>query len=50
MLTPEAAKHGTFYLLRGSLRDYQNKALHAWIAHFATLDEDDPLRSAHILC
>jgi hypothetical protein len=31
-LTPEAAKHGTFYLTRESLRNYQNKALHAWIA------------------
>jgi hypothetical protein len=34
MLTPESAKHGTFYLMRESLHNYQNKALHAWIAHW----------------
>jgi len=33
MLTPESAKHGTFYLLGESLRNYQNKARHVWIAH-----------------
>lgn len=38
MLTPEAAKHGTFYLIRESLHNYQNKALHAWIAHWVYQD------------
>ena len=38
MLTPEAAKHGTFYLMRESLRNYQNKALHAWIARWIYQD------------
>ena len=38
MLTPEAAKHGAFYLMRESLRNYQNKALHAWIAHWIYQD------------
>jgi len=34
MLTPEAARHGTSYLMRESLRNYQNRALHAWIARW----------------
>ncbi len=38
MLTPEAAKHGAFYLMRESLRNYQNKALHAWIARWIYQD------------
>ena len=38
MLTPEAARHGTFYLLRGSLRNYQNKALNAWIGRWIYQD------------
>jgi hypothetical protein len=38
MLTPEAAMHGTFYLMRESLRNYQNKALHAWIARWIYQD------------
>ena len=38
MLTPEAAKHGRFYLLRENLRNYQNKALHAWIARWIYQD------------
>jgi type IV secretory pathway TraG/TraD family ATPase VirD4 len=38
MLTPEAARHGTFYLMRESLRNYQNKALHAWIARWIYQD------------
>ena len=38
MLTPEAAKHGAFYLTRESFRNYQNKALHAWIGHWIYQD------------
>jgi hypothetical protein len=38
MLTPESAKHGTFHLFRESLRNYQNKALHVWIAHWIYQD------------
>ena len=38
MLSPEAARHGTFYLMRESLRNYQNKALHAWIARWIYQD------------
>jgi hypothetical protein len=38
MLTPEEAKHGTFYLVRESLHNYQNKALHAWIARWIYQD------------
>ena len=38
MLTPDAAKHGTFYLRRESLRNYQNKTLHAWIARWIYQD------------
>lgn len=33
-LTPEAAQHGTYYLAREPMRSYQNKALHAWLAHW----------------
>ena len=32
-LTPRAAQHGKFVLLREGLRNYQNKALPAWIGH-----------------
>src|SRR5258708_6621091 len=38
MLTPEPARHGTLYLMRESLRNYQNKALHAWIARWIYQD------------
>ena len=38
MLTADAAKHGAFYLMRESLRNYQNKALHAWIARWIYQD------------
>src|SRR6201988_4628227 len=38
MLTPVAARHGTFHLIRESLRNYQNKALHAWIARWIYQD------------
>lgn len=38
MLTPKAAKHGTFYLLRESLHNYQNKTLHVWIARWIYRD------------
>jgi type IV secretory pathway TraG/TraD family ATPase VirD4 len=34
MLTPEAAQHGAFQLTRENLRNYENKTLHAWIAHW----------------
>lgn len=33
-LTPQAAQHGTYYLVREAPRKYPNKALHAWIAHW----------------
>jgi hypothetical protein len=33
-LTPQAAVHGTYYLSREAPRNYQNKVLHAWIAHW----------------
>ena len=32
-LTPQAAIHGTYFLMRESPRNYQNKVIHAWIAH-----------------
>ena len=38
MLTPEASKHGEFFLMREGLRGYQNKPLHAWIAHWIYQD------------
>jgi type IV secretory pathway TraG/TraD family ATPase VirD4 len=38
MLTADAAKHGAFYLMRENLRNYQNKALHAWIARWIYQD------------
>jgi hypothetical protein len=34
MLTPQASQHGTYYLSREPLRNYPNKALHIWIAHW----------------
>src|SRR5580698_1157053 len=34
MLTPQAAVHGTFFLLREAPRSYPNKVLHTWIAHW----------------
>src|ERR1700733_2044507 len=40
-LTPRAAQHGKFVLLREGLRNYQNKALHAWIGHW--IYEDVPV-------
>ena len=33
-LTPQAAQHGTYFLLRESPRQYPNKALNAWISHW----------------
>jgi type IV secretory pathway TraG/TraD family ATPase VirD4 len=33
-LTPQAAIHGTYFLMRESPRSYQNKVIHAWIAHW----------------
>lgn len=33
-LAPQAAQHGTYYLLRETPRRYPNKTLHAWIAHW----------------
>jgi type IV secretory pathway TraG/TraD family ATPase VirD4 len=41
MLTPQAAVHGTYFLLREAPRSYQNKVIHAWIAHW--IYEDVPL-------
>jgi type IV secretory pathway TraG/TraD family ATPase VirD4 len=40
-LTPEAAVHGTYFLMREAPRNYQNKVIHAWIAHW--IFEDVPL-------
>jgi Type IV secretion-system coupling protein DNA-binding domain len=34
MVTPGSSEHGTFFLNREAPRDYQNKVLHAWIAHW----------------
>jgi type IV secretory pathway TraG/TraD family ATPase VirD4 len=34
MLTPQAAVHGTCFLFREAPRSYQNKIIHAWIAHW----------------
>jgi hypothetical protein len=34
ILTPQASQHGTYYLSREPLRNYPNKALHTWIAHW----------------
>jgi type IV secretory pathway TraG/TraD family ATPase VirD4 len=33
-LTPQASVHGTYFLLREGARNYQNKVIHAWIAHW----------------
>jgi len=33
-LTPEAAVHGTYFLMREGPRNFQNKVIHAWIAHW----------------
>ena len=33
-LTPQASVHGTYYLSREAPRNYHNKAIHAWIAHW----------------
>ena len=33
-LTPEAAIHGTYFLMREAPRNYQNEVVHAWIAHW----------------
>ena len=33
-ITPNASAHGLYYLNREALRDYNNKVLHAWIAHW----------------
>jgi type IV secretory pathway TraG/TraD family ATPase VirD4 len=33
-LTPQASVHGTYYLSREVPRNYQNKAIHAWIGHW----------------
>ena len=37
-LTPQASVHGTYYLSREAPRNYQNKAIHAWIAHWIYAD------------
>ncbi len=34
MLTPQVAQNGTNFLYREKSRSYQNKVLHAWIAHW----------------
>ena len=41
MLTPQAAVHGSYFLSREPPRRYQNKVIHAWIAHW--IYEDVPL-------
>src|SRR5208282_2042396 len=33
-LTPQASVHGSYYLAREVPRNYQNKAIHAWIGHW----------------
>jgi type IV secretory pathway TraG/TraD family ATPase VirD4 len=33
MVTPGASEHGLYLLMREAPRDYQNKVLHAWLAH-----------------
>jgi type IV secretory pathway TraG/TraD family ATPase VirD4 len=33
-ITPNASVHGLYYLNREAPRDYNNKVLHAWIAHW----------------
>jgi type IV secretory pathway TraG/TraD family ATPase VirD4 len=33
MVTPQASEHGIYLLIREAPRDYQNKVLHAWLAH-----------------
>ena len=40
-LTSRTAEGGAFFLLREGLRNYQNKALHAWIGHW--IYEDVPV-------
>jgi type IV secretory pathway TraG/TraD family ATPase VirD4 len=37
-LTPQAAQHGAYYLLREPPRMYPNKTLHSWIAHWIYAD------------
>jgi type IV secretory pathway TraG/TraD family ATPase VirD4 len=34
IITPEASEHGTYFLNREAPRDYQNKVIHTWIAHW----------------
>lgn len=34
MLTPQAAVHGAYFLLREAPHSYRNKVIHAWIAHW----------------
>jgi type IV secretory pathway TraG/TraD family ATPase VirD4 len=38
-LTPQASENGKLFLMREGLRSYQNKPLHAWIAHWIFQDE-----------
>ena len=33
-LTPDASVHGTYFLMREAPRNYQNKVIYAWIAHW----------------
>jgi hypothetical protein len=40
-LTPKAAVHGTYFLEREEPRDYPNRTLHAWLAHW--IYEDLPI-------
>jgi len=37
-LTPQAAVHATYFLLREAPRSYPNKVIHAWIAHWIYAD------------
>jgi hypothetical protein len=43
MLSPQSAQNSTYFLVRESLRNYPNRVLHAWLAHW--IYEDIPLLS-----
>ena len=43
MLSPQSAQNGAHFLIRDSLRNYPNRMLHAWLAHW--IYEDVPLLS-----
>jgi type IV secretory pathway TraG/TraD family ATPase VirD4 len=37
-ITPQSSVHDTYYLAREAPREYQNKVIHAWIAHWIYAD------------